>query len=335
MPETKASKDTITIKKREIPVEKCLLNQNKLLYYSQNPRIYSIVCQEKEEPTQEEIESKLKTMDHVKQLVQSIKANGGLIDPLIIQKIKGQYVVIEGNSRLAAYRLLAEKNIEKWSLVKCNMLPDFISEEEVFALLGEYHIIGRKDWAPFEQAGYLWRRTKNYNISADRMATEMGLSSIKVNHFINVYNFMVTHDEVDAQLWSYYDVLFASNKIKKAINVRPELPEIIVKKRKCGEIPRADDVRKKVQKIVETGGKTLKKFLSTDNSLENCYENALAKGADNAVAKRLKKFQEFISDPDTRKELVNMKLELSKKCQYQLRKINKITNTLLKEIDQK
>ena len=44
-------------------------------------------------------------MDHVKQLVQSIRANGGLTDPLIVQD--GEFVVFEGNSRLAAYRLLA------------------------------------------------------------------------------------------------------------------------------------------------------------------------------------------------------------------------------------
>lgn len=46
----------------------------------------------------------LKGMEHVKQLRVSIESNGGLIDPLIVRD--GDFMVLEGNSRLAAYRLL-------------------------------------------------------------------------------------------------------------------------------------------------------------------------------------------------------------------------------------
>ena len=73
-----------------------------------NPRVYSIVRAAEQEPTQAEIERRLSLMDHVKQLVQSIRANGGLTDPLIVRD--GNHVVLEGNSRLAAYRLLARND---------------------------------------------------------------------------------------------------------------------------------------------------------------------------------------------------------------------------------
>ena len=96
----------------------------------------------------------MKSMEHVKQLRLSIEQNGGLIDPLIVVKRNGDYVVLEGNSRLAAYRLLAEKDPVKWQKVRANILPEEISENEIFTLLGQYHLVGRKDWNIFEQAAY-------------------------------------------------------------------------------------------------------------------------------------------------------------------------------------
>ena len=100
--------------------------------------------------------------DNVREnLVPSIKANGGLIEPLLV---KGQ-LVLEGNSRLAAYRILAEGRDTKWQKVRVRRLPDSITEAEVFALLGEFHIVGKRDWAPFEQAGYLYREHTNPSYS--------------------------------------------------------------------------------------------------------------------------------------------------------------------------
>ena len=84
------------------------------------------------------------------------------------------FVVLEGNSRLAAYRELAKNDAIKWGKAKVRLLPDDISEELVFALLGEYHIIGRKDWAPYEQAGYLYRRNVTHGVSAQSMARRDG-----------------------------------------------------------------------------------------------------------------------------------------------------------------
>ena len=80
------------------------------------------------------------------------------LEDLIVVKRNGDYVVLEGNSRLAAYRLLAEKDPVKWQKVRANILPEEISENEIFTLLGQYHLVGRKDWNIFEQAAYLYRQ---------------------------------------------------------------------------------------------------------------------------------------------------------------------------------
>ena len=137
-------------------------------------------------------------------MIQDIKANGGLIEPLIVRE--ETLGVLEGNGRLAAYRYLAKQDPIKWGLVKCTMLPCDVSESLVFALLGEYHIKGKKDWAPYEQAGFLYRRYKQHNADIKALALEMNISSKKIKHLIDTYEFMVTHGEADTNTWSYYDI---------------------------------------------------------------------------------------------------------------------------------
>jgi hypothetical protein len=159
--------DTLTVARVEIPVRCGWMPQSDLQFYPENPRIFSILSGE-EEVSQADIQERLGRMDHVKTLLQSIKANGGLTDPLLVRD--GDLVVLEGNSRLAAYRLLAKGDAIAWGMVKVKLLPADVNEGLVFALLGEYHIVGRKDWAPYEQAGYLWRRQHNHNVSPARMA---------------------------------------------------------------------------------------------------------------------------------------------------------------------
>ncbi len=97
----------ITINKTEIPVEIVLVDVSTLLFYADNPRIYSIVRAGGALPTQDEIFDALREKQHVHQLQKDIRENGGLIDPLIVRTDSME--VLEGNSRLTAYRILAEK----------------------------------------------------------------------------------------------------------------------------------------------------------------------------------------------------------------------------------
>ncbi|MGA2545393.1 MAG: ParB N-terminal domain-containing protein [Rectinemataceae bacterium] len=269
-------------------------------------------------------------MDHVKQLVQSIRANGGLTDPLIVRD--GDYVVLEGNSRLAAYRLLEGNDPIKWGKVKCTLLPKDISESLVFALLGEYHIIGKKDWAPYEQAGYLYRCYKQHGVEQAKMAQEMGLSTKKVGHLIDIYTFMVKHGDDVVERWSYYDEFLSHHSITKAREECPELDSVFIEKVKSGEIPKAVDVRDKLTKIAAVGGKVLKAFVTDEDNFEKCYDRAIARGADNVWYKRLNKFHEQLSDPDLKDIFLDMNEAHRKKCAFEMKKINQILDSLLSKL---
>ncbi len=322
---------TITLSGKEVPVRTGYLPVGELRFYPENPRLYSIVCAGEEQPSQAVIQKRLAVMDHVKQLIQSIRANGGLTDPLLVRD--GDFVVLEGNSRLAAYRILAANDAIKWGKIKITLLPKDISESLIFALLGEYHIIGRKDWAPYEQAGYLYRRCKHHGVDPAVMAAEMGLSKREVNHLINIYTFMVKHGDEAIERWSYYHEFFDHHSISRAREKFPDFDHVFVEKVKSGEIPRAVDVREKLTKIATVGGKVLKAFISEEDNFEKCFDRSIARGADNAWYKRLNKFREQLADPDLKDVFLGMDETHLKKCLFEIRKIRQFLETLQSKIE--
>ena len=314
--------DTLTLGGQEIPVRNGYLPIHDLSFYPENPRIYSLIQRPGVEPSQDEIFYRLRGLDHVKQLIQSIRANGGLTDPLLVRD--SDLVVIEGNSRLAAYHELARNDAITWGKAKVRLLPSDISEELVFALLGEYHIIGRKDWAPYEQAGYLYRRNVTHGVSAQDMASEMGLPVKTVNHLINTYKFMVEHDETSVTRWSYYDEYLKSTIVRKARLENPELDDIVVGKIKRREIPAAVDVRSKLVKLLDVakvGPGPTKILVSGDKTFARAFESAQDRGADNMWLRRFKRFRGDLQVTAFLADLDRMSPEQQDKCLYEVSKI--------------
>ena len=316
--------DTLTLSGQEIPVRNGSLPIYDLSFYPENPRIYSLIQRPGGEPSQDEIFNRLRRLDHVKQLIQSIRANGGLTDPMLVRD--GDLLVLEGNSRLAAYRELARNDAITWGKAKVRLLPSDISEKLVFALLGEYHIIGRKDWAPYEQAGYLYRRNVTHGVSVQSMASEMGLSVRTVNHLINTYKFMVEHDETSVTRWSYYDEYLKSSIVRKARQKNPELDDVVVGKIKRREIPAAVDVRDKLVKLLnadKVGPEPTKILVSGDKTFSRAFESAQDRGVDNMWLRRFKRFRSELQVPVFLADLERMSPEQQEKCLYEVGKIQR------------
>ena len=325
--------DTVTLCGQEIQVRNGSLPVQDLRFYSDNPRIYSLIQRPGVEPSQDEIFSRLRGLDHVKQLIQSIRANGGLTDPMLVRD--GDLVVLEGNSRLAAYRELSRNDAITWGKAKVRLLPSDISEKLVFALLGEYHIIGRKDWAPYEQAGYLYRRNVSHEVSAQSMASEMGLSERTVNHLIGTYRFMVEHDESSVTRWSYYDEYLKSNIVKRARRENPELDDIVVKKIKSREIPTAVDVRNKLVKLLDmakVGPEPTKIFVSGNKTFDEAFESAQDRGVDNMWLRRFKRFRSELQVSAFFADLDRMSPEQREKCLFELKKIQQSIERINKRV---
>ena len=324
--------DTLTLRGREIRVKTGMIEQSALFFYPDNPRIYSIIGAGEREPSQAEIEERLLEMDHVKQLIHSIRANGGLTDPLIVRD-GDHLVVLEGNSRLAAYRHLAQGDPIKWGKVKCKLLPEKIGEDLVFALLGEYHIIGRKDWAPYEQAGYLYRCHKNHGKNIPEMAEEMGIKATEVQHMIEVYTFMLDQQDNDVNRWSYYDEYLKSRAIKKVRAELPDLDKVVVAQIKSGDISRAVDIRDKLKVVADVRPKLLSKFVGGRLTLDDCFGALDDAGLLDEWYRRFHKFRNQLADSNVSEAIQKMTDEERGKCIFELKRIKRSVDALLKKAD--
>ena len=324
------AKENLTIGKKDYEVEICELNQSDLKFYTENPRVYSVLNIGEEEPSQIEIEEHMCNLDHVKQLRLSIESNGGLIDPLIVRD--GDFTVLEGNSRLAAYRLLCRTDAIKWGKVKCKVLPADINDDAIFALLGQYHIIGRKDWDPFEQANYLFRRHQQTRLPIEYMAQELGISKQKAKKMIDVIKFMIENDDLNKRHWSHYEEYLKNSGIKKYRETNPNIDETIVEAIKTDTIKEASDMRK-LGDIAKVGDRQTKKIMQkiSDGEIDlyKGYELVQDAGKLEDVVKKLKTFKQYIND-DTFEKQIKVSEEIYKQAQYEIKKIIKRLQNLNK-----
>lgn len=324
---------TLDIAGKRYNVEEIELDQSTLKFYLENPRVYSSIRINNDNPTQEEIESAMKKMEHVKKLRLAIETNGGLIDPIIVRN--SDRVVLEGNSRLAAYRILCEKNPMKWGMIKCVILPDEVTDDAVFTLLGQYHIVGRKDWSPYEQAGYLYRRKKNTKLPVEEMAKELGIAAAEAKRLVSVYELMLKNSAFDPEKWSYFDELSKNRGIKSKAKKDPTFVNKVVTKIIEGKIDNSHDIRK----IGEIAGsddaqaeEITQQFLDDEISLEKAHVTLQEAGVINDDLTKLTKFRELIGDGSYRTKLLNSNDEVKEKIKFELSLINSIITTLLSKI---
>ena len=325
----------ITIGKKEYEVTETQLNQCELLFYEDNPRVYSILRANGGTPTQKEIEEKMTSMDHVKQLRLSIEQNGGLIDPLIVVKRGSDLVVLEGNSRLAAYRLLAEKDPVKWQKVRAQILPEEISENDIFTLLGQYHLVGRKDWSVFEQAAYLYRQKKASNLENDILAKNVGLTEGKVKSYLEVYEFMLEHNDLKPDRWSYYEEYLKSRGIKKYRGTSSKIDEVFVQQVKTGTIKQAMDVRTVFSEIAKTPGKTANKvmedIIAGKTNIYDGFDRLKATGKTTDNYKHIDKFYKLISEDDVQ-TAIKLEATTNRDIAFKLKQIRKAVDKLIKDL---
>ena len=324
--------DVLTIGKKDYKVKKGELEQKKLLFFPENPRVYSVLNLGDEKPTQAQIEEVMCRADHVKQLKESIKSNGGLIDPIIVRD--GDMVVLEGNSRLAAYRILYKQDPIKWANIKVILLPSDIPDEAVFALLGQYHIIGRKDWEPYEQAGYLYRTINDTKKTVEILANELGITTSYIKKLIEVYEYMIEKNDNHPNKWSYYEEILKNRGIRKAFEEIPGLEEKVISDVKENRVRMAIDVRK-LGDISKVNDKLSKKILKDiaigEEDIYSGFDIIASSGKMDNNYQLLTNFRKKISDENFATKILND--ENIGNIEFELKKIERIVSTMLNRIE--
>lgn len=272
------AKTSIIIGDTVIPTIIRFLSVPDLRYYTENPRIFSIL-KELGKVTQDEIERKLWEQDHTKDLFRDIKQNGGLLEEIIVRGIE----VLEGNSRLCAYRHLLKNAtaaedkdaIAKWSVIRAKILPPQINEKVVFAILGTLHIRGKAEWKPYEQASYLFRQANAHGMTPAQLAVQIGTNDADVKNMIKAYKLMDRYKVTDPSRFSYF-LEFA--KSKKLEDSKQYLPANLVLEDKFsdwvkdGRFPRAEEVRNLPTVLRDKSART--KFLNGSVTFEEALETA-------------------------------------------------------------
>lgn len=323
----------ITLLGRDIPTMTGVVEQAKLKFYADNPRIYSLVRDGTQIPEQDDILKSLLQHDHVRQLKDDIVANGGLIDPLIVRA--GDMVVLEGNSRLAAYRFLASQDPIAWGKVRCTILPADLDEASIFSLLGQYHVKGKTDWVPYEKAGFVYRRTVEQDADIAVVSAELNIRKNEAEHLVEVYRFMVKHGDRDRDHWSYYDEFLKNRKISKAREVDVGFDKFFAAQVVLGAIPKAIDVRSKLSVVCAGNARNLRRYREGSIGFEDAYENAVEAGGDNLALAKSKRFRMWLARSETEDDILDTSKEVRDRIRFELKEIEKRAGKLKALLEQK
>ena len=302
-------KTTMTIGKHEVEILETELEQRDLLFYAENPRVFTqLRSTGNDHPSQADIEKKMTSLDHVKRLRVNIEANGGLNDPIIVRGNE----VLEGNSRLAAYRILAKTDPHRWSKIKCKVLPVDMSEALVQTLLGSIHLVGQTEWSPFEKAGYLYRMTQKSRRPIKALAQDFGIKVSEAELYVKVFNAMQDNEDMHPTHWSYYYELYKSKPILKMAEANPSIDIIpqLCEKIKNEEFDDARELRK-VATIakVDTGEafQTLITYLDDEISLNDAVEIVSEANVGQVISSGFDRFRKLLNNYDSqiRQQLKN------------------------------
>jgi hypothetical protein len=321
---------TLTIAKRKLSVRTGEVPQTELLFFAENPRVHSLLHSDGTEPTQEEIQDQLEGMETVRELIHDIRRNGGLIDALIVRS--GSREVIEGNSRLAAYRCLAREDPIRWGKVKVTLLPEPVESVVIDALLGQYHLKGKTAWLPYEQAGYLYRRVHHHAESVEDLAAELGLGKQRIGQMVTAYEFMVEKKDNARGRWSYYYEYIKSRQIKKARGLFPRMDSVVVKMIKSGEVEKAQDLRDKLKVICTSRGKALEKLVSGKLDLDAAYDLAEHHGGTNTPFRKLAKFRTWLAESEVRQRLADSPPAVLKRVAFEVKWLRRLLEALAKKL---
>ncbi len=193
----------------------------KLKYWKENPRVNAIIKQKYRDTniSDKDIEKELWEKDSVKDLFKDIEKHGGLIDEILVKN----KIVLEGNSRLCAYRHLykkaKQKNDEdemlKWSYIRAKIIPSETSNEVVFSILGTWHIKGKTKWDTYEKAAYLKRLNTAYSYTFKKIADSISQTEKFVKDHIKAHDLMVENNVYTLEKFSYFYELVKNVQIKQ------------------------------------------------------------------------------------------------------------------------
>lgn len=221
----------------------------KLKYWKENPRVNAIIKQKYRDTniSDKDIEKELWEKDSVKDLFKDIEKHGGLIDEILVKN----NIVLEGNSRLCAYRRLYKKaeqkndedEILKWSYIRAKIIPSETSNEVVFSILGTWHIKGKTKWDTYEKAAYLKRLNTVYGYTFKKIADSISQAEKFVKEHIKAHDLMVENNVYTLEKFSYFYELVKNKQVKELALKEPTIISNTIQAIKEDRFKRGEEIR--------------------------------------------------------------------------------------------
>jgi hypothetical protein len=182
--------ENIVIENKKIQTQIKELDIFELKYFLENPRINYMMAKSINTATQDDIDKRLWSLESVKRLSEAIDKNGGLLEEIIVMNNE----VVEGNSRLCAYRHLykeaAENEKSKWRKIRAKVIMDNLTSKELFLLLGNLHISGKTEWDPFEVASYINKTINDDGLNIREVSKMLNMRESTIETKLKAYGLM-------------------------------------------------------------------------------------------------------------------------------------------------
>ncbi len=126
-------------------------------------------------------------------LKNSILSSNGIVQPIIVNRVDGRLICVEGNTRVAIYRSFIEDNVAgNWSQIPA-MVYVGLTEDRVDAIRLQVHLVGPRAWDPYSKAKYLHHLRTRELQPFSRIIDFCGGSKRDVQESINAFSDMEKH----------------------------------------------------------------------------------------------------------------------------------------------
>lgn len=285
-----------------------------LLYWTENPRIYPIVHPKysklKDYQLQEKIQEILFKRSRIRELKKQIIQAGGLSEPLIVRKCNKSenYEVIEGNSRLAACRMILENNKNTKASVgelPCLQTSVEMNEKDIFSYLSILHVQGKLTWGAYENACFIKRKKNEPGVSIEEVSQLSGLNKAEIEVQIQTVDLMSHANEKVYEKFSYYEVVVKNKQINDILNKGSDIHKerIIETISEYSKGTKAFNLRKDLTTALKSK-EDFNGYLNKNCSLSEAAEEAKEKIHSGEIPKKLKQYKAwFIKRSPVLKEI--------------------------------
>ncbi|THD34494.1 MAG: hypothetical protein E7773_15000 [Sphingomonas sp.] len=192
--------DHITLQGKQVPYEIARIDVDDLLLDPKNPRIdYLLGHRFGDNPSQTDVLEALWEKDQVKALADSIFANGGVREHVIVQRLAdGKMVVREGNCRTASSKKLKLQNQgdNRFDRIPAKIFDANLTEDDVAVMMANEHVAKKISWDPYSQAKSIHELHNVSGKTYDWLVANLRLSRSKVSEFLAAYDAMTAFLQV-------------------------------------------------------------------------------------------------------------------------------------------